>query len=117
MDADYIYDTLEAESNVIENFTYPEWATEEVLNNLKACHLAKFKLFGQTKRLQRLRLGVFLNELTTKIREAIKPVEKEKYHYTDAEPNSVRKLNIFSTVSKYIYLIGITYIYLYRITI
>ena len=101
MPADYIYDILNNEHLLIKDYEYPKWASKGILDSLEDLHEAKFRMFSQTKAMQRLRLGVFLNELTERIRNAAAPPETEKgSHLVDEDDiKEVKKLNIYSTVS------------------
>lgn len=90
MDGDVLYDILDKESEMIENFKYPEWATEEVLKALEQIHLIKFQVFGHFESMLKLRFGLFLNEITEKITKVLNENSKK---------DEVKKLNVYSSVS------------------
>lgn len=83
----YVNDVLRIEQSY--DLPIPAWATPEVMKQMEEVHLISTKLLGCTRRLQRLRIGVFLNDLTKKIEKAIKTPK-------DAD---LKKLNVYSTVS------------------
>ena len=82
----YINDVLQIEKTF--NFELPAWATSEVLKQMDDVHKIAVELWGKTRKLQRFRTGVFLNDLTKKIERAIKT----------PKDRGLRKLNVYSTV-------------------
>lgn len=83
----YINDVLHIEQSF--NLSLPAWVTPDVLRQMEEVHLISNRLLSYTRRFQRLRVGVFLDDLTKKIEETIKAPK---------DPN-LRKLNVYSTVS------------------
>lgn len=82
-----MFDALRIERSF--NFKLPVWATPEVLRQMAELHKISFELMGLTRRMQKLRTGVFLYDMTKKMEKAIK----------NAKDTELRKLNVYSTVS------------------
>lgn len=99
IDGDYLYDALFHEEALITDFQRPTWLTEELLGELLEMRKTEFRMFSLTIEMQRLTMGVFLNELREKISRAILPTNAlTSEHYEDAdETGQVKKLNIYST--------------------
>ena len=83
----YVFDALSIERSF--NFKLPVWATPEVLRQMAELHKISFELMGLTRKMQQLRTGVFLYDLTKKIEKTIK----------NGKDGELRKLNVYSTVS------------------
>lgn len=96
-DADYIYDTFVHQKLLIENFTFPDWASKEVIRQLIEMHRMKFAIFTATEQIKRLTVGVFLNELTEKISKAIRPTPKREQYVDTDDLGDVKKVNIYMT--------------------
>ena len=71
----------------------PEWVTQEVFEKMKELRKKVSLLKFSTKKLQRLRTGVFFNDLLTKIEKIAKISNSESLK------DEFAKLNIYSTVS------------------
>lgn len=99
IDGDYLYDALFHEEALISDFQRPNWLTDQLLAELLEMRKTEFRLFSLTHEMQRLTLGVFLNELKEKISQAIMPTNAlTSDHYEDSdETGRVKKLNIYST--------------------
>ena len=84
-----IYDILKAESN--SNLKLPEWVTDrpEILRRLKELDRIYFKLLSSTRKMQRLRSGVLLNDISNEIERFIK----------NLDTNKMKKLFLYLTVS------------------
>lgn len=96
-DGDYIYDAFLHQKMLVPNFTYPEWASETVLKELKEMKLTKFRVFSLEEEMQRLTMGVFLDEIRQKISKALLPSPK-KIQYEDKDDlGDVKKMYIYST--------------------
>lgn len=83
----YVYDALRIERSF--NFKLPVWATPEVLRQMGELHKISFELMGLTRRMQKLRTGVFLYDMAKKMEKTIK----------NPKDTELRKLNVYSTVS------------------
>lgn len=89
--ASYLYDNLKIEQ--AHGYQIPVWATDKVLEELKDLNVISFITMGLTRRIQKLRSGVLLNDLAEKIKMLVKkPTPKKKLLVDDA-----KKLNVYST--------------------
>lgn len=96
-DADYIFDAFFHQRMLIKNFNYPEWASEQVLKELKEMKLTKFRVMSMGKQMRRLNMGVFLNELKQRIGKALLPSPKRMQYEDTDDLGEVKKLYIWST--------------------
>jgi len=62
LDADYLYDCLFIEQN--QGWPLPAWATPKIMEELKDMARMSFYFAGMTKKMQRLRTGVFFKDVT-----------------------------------------------------
>ena len=82
----YINDVLRIELSF--DMPVPDWVTADVLKQLDEVHKIANELLGLTRRIQKLRIGVFLQDLTKKIEQTIR---------NPTDPG-LKKLNVYSTV-------------------
>ena len=90
-----IYDTLHTESN--SNLRLPEWATSNVMDQLKQLDVHYFRLLSGTKKLQKFRSGVLLYDISKRIEEIIKNLDENDE--VDFHSIHSKKLNLYLTVS------------------
>lgn len=96
-DADYIYDTFVHQKMLIKTFEFPSWATSAVRDELKEMHRIKFAIFTANDRIKRLTMGVFLAEITGKIRKALMATPKRDHYEDTDDTGQVAKMNIYMT--------------------
>ena len=82
----YINDVLRIELSF--DMPVPDWVTADVLKQLDEVHKIANELLGLTRRIQKLRIGVFLQDLIKKIEQTIR---------NPTDPG-LKKLNVYSTV-------------------
>ena len=90
-----IYDTLHVESN--SNLKLPEWATPDLMNQLKQLDVEYFTLLSGTKKLQKFRSGVLLYDISKRMEEIIKKLDSNDE--VDFNSTNSKKLNLYLTVS------------------
>lgn len=98
VDGDMLYDELLfLDRALINDPQKPEWLTKQLLTELKEMRKTSFEVLGVTPRIQRLTMGLFLNELKEKISRAIRPTSVLPHYEDTDETGVVKKLNVYST--------------------
>lgn len=92
--AESIYDTLFIQRQ--NGMKAPHWATQDVMEQLKKICDISFYIDSSTKKLQRLRAGVFLKDLRLRINYTMNQVPTK--HVLRVESHELKKLYIYSTV-------------------
>lgn len=90
-----IYDILHTESN--SKLKLPEWATPDVMEQLKQLDIEYFRLLSGTKKLQKFRSGVLLYDISRRIEEIINNLDGNDE--VDFNSTISKKLNLYMTVS------------------
>ena len=95
-DGDYVFDAFQHQKMLIEGWKYPEWASETVQKELKEMKLTKFRVMCTEEQMQRLTMGVFLDELKQRVSKALLPSPKRMQYEDTDDLGDVKKLYIWS---------------------
>lgn len=96
-DAFYLYDALSSEQ--LYGYKLPDWASDVLLSKLKDSKNKFISLNQYSRKLQRLRTGLFLNDLLENIKDSINLNFDYKKQVSNENERTAKKLYVYSTVS------------------